>query len=168
MKKCKYCGTPQSDERHTCVDCGRPLPKPLSAEEAKAVEDTLDAQINQTAFHDDVFFVSRTNRILGIIGIVGLIASVVLFCVSLTELNHIRDAWQEQAYQAMQSGDAFQFIEIVDSTKPRQSSRTDFLERSVGGTAIAALFFLISAVLLLIPHIFWRWNRYRYHGSCSR
>ena len=50
MKKCKYCGTPQSDERHTCVDCGKPLPKPLSAEEAEVIEDALDAKINQTAF----------------------------------------------------------------------------------------------------------------------
>ncbi len=162
MKKCRYCGTPQSDERHTCVDCGRPLPKPLSAEEAEAVEDVLDAQLNQTAFHEDVFHVRRTGKILGIIGIVGLIAAIFLFCVSLTELNHIRDAWQEKIYQAIQSGDPFDTIEIVDPTKPRPPSREDDLNESVGGAAIAILFFLISVVLLLVPRLFWWWDTFRY------
>ena len=70
MKKCRYCGTPQSDERHTCVDCGRPLPKPLSAEEAEAIEDALDDRLDAMSDRTDAFYVSRTDQILGIIGIV--------------------------------------------------------------------------------------------------
>ena len=162
MKKCKYCGTPQSDERHTCVDCGRPLPKPLSDAEAEVIGDALDAKINRTAYHDDVFCVTRTDKILGIIGIVGLLAAVVLFCVSLTERNQIQNAWEEKLMQAIQSGDPFGTIEVIDPTKPRTPSREDFLDRSVGGASVAILFFLISAVLLLAPRFFWWWNTVRY------
>jgi len=162
MKKCKYCGTPQSDERHTCVDCGRPLPKPLSDAEAEVIEDALDAKINQTAYHEDVFCVTRTDKILGIIGIVGLIVSVVLFCVATTERNQIQNAWEEKLMQAVQSGAPFDAIEIIDPTKPRMPSREDFLDRSVGGASVAILFFLISAVLLLVPRLFWWWDTFRY------
>ena len=49
MKKCRYCGTPQSDERHTCVDSGKVLPKPLSAEEAEVIEDALDDRLDAAA-----------------------------------------------------------------------------------------------------------------------
>ena len=162
MKKCKYCGTPQSDERHTCVDCGRPLPKPLSDAEAEVIEDVLDAKINQTAYHEDVFCVTRTDKILGIIGIVGLLAAVFLFCVAATERNQIQNAWEEKLMQAVQSGAPFDAIEIIDPTKPRTPSREDFLDRSVGGASVAILFFLISAVLLLVPRLFWWWDTFRY------
>ena len=162
MKKCKYCGTPQSDERHTCVDCGKVLGKPLSEEEAGAIEDVLEAKLDQTAFHEDVFVVSRTDRILGIIGIVGFIASLVLFCAALTELNHIRDAWQEALMQAVQSGDLSGAIQISGSTQPKPPSRSDYLDNSVGGASVAIVFYLISVVLLLIPRLFWWWDTFRY------
>lgn len=55
MKKCRYCGTPQSDERHICVDCGKVLPKPLSEEEAEVIEDALDEKMAAMADYTDVF-----------------------------------------------------------------------------------------------------------------
>lgn len=161
MKKCKYCGTPQSDERHTCVDCGKVLGRPLSAEEANSVEDALDAKINQTAFHEDVFEVTRKSKILGIIGIVGLIAACILFAVSQTELNHMNREFKEALREAAMAGDPFAAIEIVDPTKPRQPSREDDLADSVSGAAIAVIFYLISIVLLLVPRLFWWWDTLR-------
>ena len=162
MKKCRYCGTPQSDERHTCVDCGRPLPKPLSAEEAEVIEDALDAKINRTAFHEDVFEVTRKSKILGIIGIVGLIAACILFAVSQTELNRMNREFKEAFIEAAMAGEPFTAIEIVDPTKPRQPSREDYLKNSVGGASVAIIFYLISVVLLLVPRLFWWWDTFRY------
>ena len=162
MKKCKHCGTPQNDTRFFCIDCGRPLGKSLSVEETEAIEDALDAKINQTAFHDDVFEVTHTDKILGIIGIIGLIAACILFAVSQTELNHINRDFQEALMEAAMAGDPFAAIEIVDPTKQRQPSREDYLTNSVSGAAIAVIFFLISIVLLLIPRLFWWWDTLRY------
>ena len=162
MKKCKHCGTPQNDTRFFCIDCGRPLGKSLSVEEAEDIEDALDAKINQTAFHDDVFEVTRTDKILGIIGIIGLIAACILFAVSQTELNHINRDFQEALMEAAMAGEPFASIEIVDPTKPRQPSRRDYLTNSVSGAAIAVIFFLISIVLLLVPRLFWWWDTLRY------
>ena len=162
MKKCRFCGTPQSDERHTCVDCGKPLPKPLSDAEAEVIEDALDAKINQTAFHEDVFEVTRKSKILGIIGIVGLIAACILFAVSQTELNRMNREFEEAFIEAAMAEDPFAAIEIVDPTKPRQPSREDYLANSVSGAAIAVIFYLISIVLLLVPRLFWWWDTLRY------
>ena len=162
MKKCKHCGTPQNDTRFFCIDCGRPLGKSLSVEETEAIEDALDAKLNQTAFHDDVFEVTRTDKILGIIGIIGLIAACILFAVSQTELNHINRDFQEALMEAAMAGEPFASIEIVDPTKPRQPSRRDYLTNSVSGAAIAVIFFLISIVLLLVPRLFWWCDTLRY------
>ena len=162
MKKCRYCGVPQSDERRTCVDCGKPLPKPLSAEEAETIEDALDAKINQTAYHDDVFEVTRSAKILGIIGIVGLIAACILFAVSQTELNRINRERNDALIEAAMAGKPFSAIEIVDPTKPRQPSREDYLDNSVGGASVAVIFYLISVLLLLAPRLFWWWDTLRY------
>ena len=162
MKKCRYCGTPQNDTRFFCIDCGRPLGKSLSVEEADAIEDALDAKINQTTFHEDVFEVTRTSKILAIIGIVGLIAACILFSVSQTELNHLNREFKEALMEAAMAGDPFSAIEIVDPTKPRQLTREDYLDNSVSGAAIAVIFFLISIVLLLIPRLFWWWDTLRY------
>ena len=153
MKKCRYCGTPQSDERHTCVDCGRPLPKPLSAEEAEAIEDALDDQLDAMSEYRDVFEVSCTDRILGILGIVGLIASCLLFAVSQTEINRINRELQEALMAAAMAGEPL--FEITRSTEPLPPTRSDYLDSTVKGSAVAIAFFLESCTLLLFPKFIW-------------
>ena len=158
MKICKRCGTPQNDTRFFCIDCGRPLGKSLSAEDAERYERDIKEKMDAAADRADVFHVSRTDKILGIIGIVGLIASILLFCVAATEQNHIHDAWVEQIQQAIQSGDPFGTIEIVDPTKPRQPARADYLDNTVKGAIFAIPFFLESCTLLLFPRFIWIWR----------
>ena len=158
MKKCRYCGTPQNDTRFFCIDCGRPLGKSLSAEDAERYERDIKEKMDAAADRADVFHVSRTDKILGIIGIVGLIASILLFCVAATEQNHIHDAWVEQMQQAIQSGDPFGTIEFVDPTKPIPPSREDYLDNTVKGAIFAIAFFLESCALLLFPRFIWSWR----------
>ncbi|MBQ7300651.1 MAG: hypothetical protein IJW77_12520 [Clostridia bacterium] len=153
MKKCKYCGTPQSDERHTCVDCGKPLPKPLSAEEAEVIEDALDDQLDAMSEYRDVFEVSCTDRILGILGIVGLIASCLLFAVSQTEINRMNRELQEALMAAAMAGEPL--FEITRSTEPLPPTRSDYLDSTVKGSVVAIAFFLESCTLLLFPKFIW-------------
>jgi len=153
MKKCKYCGTPQSDERHTCVDCGKPLPKPLSAEAAEAIEDALDDQLDAMSEYRDVFEVCCTDRILGILGIVGLIASCLLFAVSQTEINRMNRELQEALMAAAMAGEPL--FEITRSTEPLPPTRSDYLDSTVKGSAVAIAFFLESCTLLLFPKFIW-------------
>ena len=153
MKKCRYCGTPQSDERHTCVDCGKPLPKPLSAEEAEAIEDALDDQLDAMSEYRDVFEVSCTDRILGILGIVGLIASCLLFAVSQTEINRMNRELQEALMAAAMAGEPL--FEITRSTEPLPPTRSDYLDSTVKGSVVAIAFFLESCTLLLFPKFIW-------------
>ena len=153
MKKCKYCGVPQSDERHTCVDCGKPLPKPLSAEEAEAIEDALDDQLDAMSEYRDVFEVSCTDRILGILGIVGLIASCLLFAVSQTEINRMNRELQEALMAAAMAGEPL--FEITRSTEPLPPTRSDYLDSTVKGSVVAIAFFLESCTLLLFPKFIW-------------
>ena len=153
MKKCKHCGVPQSDERHTCVDCGKPLPKPLSAEEAEAIEDALDDQLDAMSEYRDVFEVSCTDRILGILGIVGLIASCLLFAVSQTEINRMNRELQEALMAAAMAGEPL--FEITRSTEPLPPTRSDYLDSTVKGSAVAIAFFLESCTLLLFPKFIW-------------
>ena len=162
MKKCKYCGTPQSDERHTCVDCGKVLGKPLSEKEAAAVEDALDEKMDAMTDRTDTFYVSRTDKILGIIGVLGFIAALVLFCAALTELNHIWDAQKEALMQAVQSGDPSNVLQVSNAANPTPYSRANDLDKSVGCASIAIVFYLISVVLLLVPRLFWWWDTMRY------
>ena len=158
MKICKRCGTPQNDTRFFCIDCGKPLGKSLSAEDAERYERDIKEKMDAAADRADVFHVCRTDKILGVIGIVGLIASILLFCVAATEQNHIHDAWVEQMQQAIQSGDPFGTIEIVDPTKPRQPARADYLDNTVKGAIFAIAFFLESCALLLFPRFIWSWR----------
>ena len=153
MKKCKYCGVPQSDERHTCVDCGRPLPKPLSTEEAEAIEDALDDRLDAMSEYRDVFEVSCTDRILGILGIVGLIASCLLFAVSQTEINRMNRELQEALMAAAMAGEPL--FEITRSTEPLPPTRSDYLDSTVKGSVVAIAFFLESCTLLLFPKFIW-------------
>ena len=153
MKKCKYRGTPQSDERHTCVDCGKPLPKPLSAEEAEVIEDALDDQLDAMSEYRDVFEVSCTDRILGILGIVGLIASCLLFAVSQTEINRMNRELQEALMAAAMAGEPL--FEITRSTEPLPPTRSDYLDSTVKGSVVAIAFFLESCTLLLFPKFIW-------------
>ncbi len=161
MKKCKYCGTPQSDERHTCVDCGKVLGKSLSAEEAEAVEDALDNQLDAMSDHSDVFAVSKTDKILGIIGIVGLIVSCILFAVSQTEINRMNREFQEALRAAAMAGDPFSAMEISISTDPRPTTRGEYLEQTVDGAITAIACFLESCTLLLFPRFVWFWSTLR-------
>ena len=158
MKICKRCGTPQNDTRFFCIDCGRPLGKSLSAEEAERYERDIKEKMDAAADRADVFHVSRTDKILGIIGIVGLIAACILFSVSQTELNHIDRAFKEALREAAMAGDPFSAIEIVDPTKPRQPSRADYLDNTVKGAIFAIAFFLESCALLLFPRFIWSWR----------
>ena len=153
MKKCRYCGVPQSDERHTCVDCGKPLPKPLSTEEAEAIEDALDDRLDAMSEYRDVFEVSCTDRILGILGIVGLIASCLLFAVSQTEINRMNRELQEALMAAAMAGEPL--FEITRSTEPLLPTRSDYLDSTVKGSAVAIAFFLESCTLLLFPKFIW-------------
>ena len=153
MKKCRYCGTPQSDERHTCVDCGRPLGKSLSAEDAEAIEDALDDQLDAMSEYRDVFEVSCTDRILGILGIVGLIASCLLFAVSQTEINRMNRELQEALMAAAMAGEPL--FEITRSTEPLPPTRSDYLDSTVKGSVVAIAFFLESCTLLLFPKFIW-------------
>ena len=138
MKKCRYCGTPQSDERHTCVDCGRPLPKPLSAEEAEAIEDALDDRLDAMSDRTDAFYVSRTDQILGIIGVLGFIAACILISVSGIALDQIYDA-----QNISQSGFVI------------QSSREKALDQCILYAIIAIVCFLVSVPMLLFPKLMW-------------
>ena len=153
MKKCKYCGTPQNDARHTCVDCGKVLGKPLSAEEADAIEDALDDKIDAMSDHSDVFAVSRTDRIFGILGIVGLIASCLLFAVSQTEINRMNRELQEALMAAAMAGEPL--FEITRSTEPLPPTRSDYLDNTVKGAAVAIGCFLESCTMLLFPKFIW-------------
>ena len=155
MKICKRCGTPQNDTRFFCIDCGRPLGKSLSAEDAERYERDIKEKMDAAADRADVFHVSRTDKILGIIGIVGLIASLILICAASTKLNHMQDAWEESMLQAAQSGDLFSGIEISYSTDSRPSTRWDYLNNTVKAAAVALAFFFESCLLLLFPKFFW-------------
>ena len=150
MKKCRYCGTPQSDERHTCVDCGRPLGKSLSAEEAEAIEDALDDQLDAMSDRTDAFYVSRTDKIFGCLGILGLIAAVILTAISGTELNHIYDARDAALIDAIQSGNPF-----GEATARFSPTRASVLDQCVYGALIAIVFFIFSVPSLLFPKFIW-------------
>ncbi len=160
MKKCRHCGTPQSDDRQTCIDCGHLLGEPLSDTEEAILEAETNRRLTAVSDAIDVFAVGRKELILGIIGTIGLIASIVLLCTASTELNHVRDAWKDQMQAAIQSsGDPFGAFEITSG--PRSPSREDYLEQAIGGAIVAIAFFLESCTLLLFPRFIWFWSTLR-------
>ena len=154
MKICKHCGTPQNDSRFFCIDCGRPLGKSLSAEEADAIEDALDDKLTAISDHSDIFTVTKSDRILGILGIVGLITSCILFAVSQTEINRATREFNEALLEAARAGD-FSGLEISHSTGSRPPTRGDYLDNTVKGAAVAIGCFLESCTLLLFPKFIW-------------
>ncbi len=88
MKKCKKCGAIQSDDRTNCLDCGAILGKPLSEEEADAVEDQLDDKLDGMAERAQDFYVSVPDKIMGILCIVIAVASLVMLnLVSVSKAN---------------------------------------------------------------------------------
>jgi hypothetical protein len=91
MKVCPKCGTPQSDNRFLCIDCGEKLGKPVSQNEEadmkRKTEKTLDRLYNKS----DPLYVSMADKIIGALGFAGMIVVVILLTVFK---SHTPDIWK--------------------------------------------------------------------------
>lgn len=70
MKICQKCGAYNSDERMFCVDCNERLYGEIDAEQQKAIESKIDADIEKLYNKTDPFYVSVFDKIIGIACIV--------------------------------------------------------------------------------------------------
>ncbi|MBE6779414.1 MAG: hypothetical protein E7545_00410 [Ruminococcaceae bacterium] len=70
MKVCRKCGAYNSDERMFCVDCNERLSDEINAEQQKAIESQIDANIEKLYNKTDPLYVSVFDKIIGIACIV--------------------------------------------------------------------------------------------------
>ena len=166
MKLCKFCGTPQNNSRHICIECGRILGRPLSKEQDEAWQESTEQALQNAVYHTDIFCVTKKDRILSVIGIVLFLAALVLFSCSLTELNQRNDARLDAIQNAILSGNAPSVI-ISGTTGYIPPSREDYL-RVASTAAAAALVCLAAAIpMMCIPRTVWALEtlhvRIRYH-----
>lgn len=78
MKICLKCGSRQPDSQYFCPDCGEPLGKSVSEEEAEQVEEVFKPGYKEPEDKFDPLYVCPFDKILGIISCVGIPASILL------------------------------------------------------------------------------------------
>lgn len=162
MKQCPSCGTRQSDDRTTCVDCGSFLGDPLSEREEAAAEAAIDAAVAHEIDPSDNFAVTRRQKLLGIASIVCIVGMLVLICVT----NNIRARYvmptppgiivHETDYQVVTMVDG----EMVITDNPH-AGEMEACNRAVELAWIGILPFAFAAVSFLCPRLVW-WYDTRY------
>ena len=166
MKQCKFCGTPQNNSRHICIECGRILGRPLSAEQEAAFEASAEKALQNAAEHTDIFLVTKKDRILSAIGILLLLFALVLFVNSTTQLNQMHEARLEAIRDAALSGD---LSSIVISGTPDYvpPSREDYLRAADCASAVSLVCLAAAIPMMCIPRTVWALEtlhmRFRYH-----
>jgi hypothetical protein len=79
MKQCTSCGAINSDHRSVCVDCGKRLGKPLSEEQANAVEEHLRKNTEKLYQGEDPLHIGLLDKIIGGLCILGLFLGLCLW-----------------------------------------------------------------------------------------
>ncbi len=156
MKQCPHCGTRQSDDRSTCVDCGSFLGDPLSEREEAAVEEAIEATVAHELDPSDNFAVTRRQKLLGIAAIVCIVGMLVLICVA----NNIRARYgmptppgivvHENDYQVVTVVDG----ELVTTSNPH-AEELRACDRALKAAGLGILPFAFAAVAFLCPRLVW-------------
>ena len=74
MKVCKSCSAINSDDRSVCVDCGERLGKPLSENEANALEEQTHKNTEKLYNGEDPFHINLFDKIVGVLCGLGCLA----------------------------------------------------------------------------------------------
>ena len=91
MKKCKKCGTVQSNDRNICIECDSILGKPMTKNEEEISDAALDEKLNDMTERTDDFYVPLRDKIMGVLCILGIIESIILISLTVGERSEIKN-----------------------------------------------------------------------------
>ena len=163
MKKCKKCGAVQSDERTTCVDCGKMLGRPMTEAEEAQAEAALDDRLDGLAERAQDFYVSIPEKVMGILCIIGVIAAVVmlnLVGVEKTSLEKLVPEHVMITHSGLGTATAFGFDpgtgEFYEEQVPQYYYTRHRELENAGTAALIGMMSCIFAVpALLFPKFMW-------------
>lgn len=162
MKKCKNCGTVQSNDKNTCIDCGTVLGRPMSKAEEESIEAALDEKLDNMADRTEDFYVPLRDKILGVICIIGIVAAVLLISFCAAAKQQIQNDIPDGVIVTQTDGAT---VIVSDGSTPEYdfpSSRMHTLGKSQMYAIISIVALIVAAPMLFFPKFTWLISTLKY------
>ena len=157
MKKCGKCGAVQNDERTTCIDCGAVLGSPLDEISAENAEAELNGRLDNLSEKTEDFYVSASDRILGIISIVLAVVLIVILNVANVPKSALRDE-----YASTENYNILTPSYMLSAEEQIALDRIGELNKTAETALIGIISLIFAAPVFLFPKIVWYIDTLRY------
>ncbi len=161
MEKCKKCGTLQSDSRHSCVDCGAHLGRPLRGEAAAAAEEAYDDKLESMIEKTDDFYVPTRDKIMGAVCILGVVAAIVLIVLAGIGAQQI-DMGIPDGVTVTQGNGGVSVISGAGTAYDYPLAQKNAMEDAALYGLIGIICLLMTCPMLLFPRFMWLLDTLKY------
>lgn len=157
MKKCGKCGAVQNDGRTTCIDCGAVLDSPLDKISAENAEAELNGRLDNLYEKTEDFYVSVSDRILGIVSIILAVVMIVILNMANVQKSALRDE-----YASAENNNILTPSYMLSADEQLLSDRIVELNKTAETALIGIISLVFAIPVFLFPKIVWYIDTLRY------